>query len=125
MADKDKKNRRDLERIEIPDTNVICKKEDGFKLFKRNPNTSRLENISKCGICLKFKNEINIGDKLKLQMKIEGKDNLEVKGRVKWKTILDGEFYLIGIQFEPFGKGKSLNPISSLEKLRDIQQQNT
>ena len=124
MTEKEKKNRRSLERIEIPETTVICKKEEGFKLFKRNANNSILENISKCGICLKLTNEINIGDKLKLQMKIEGKDNLEVKGRVRWKTILDGETYLIGIQFEPFGKGKSLNPLSSLEKLRDIQQKN-
>ena len=124
MTEKEKKERRALDRIEIPETNVICKKEEGFKLFNRNSKSSMVENISKCGICLKLKSEINIGDKLKLQMKIEGKDNLEVKGRVRWKTIIDGEFYLIGIQFEPFGKGKSLNSVSSLEKLRAIQKQN-
>jgi hypothetical protein len=124
MTDKDKKDRRALERIEIPDTNVICKKEEGFKLFNRYSNTSILENISKCGVCLKLKNGINIGDKLKLQMKIQGKDNLEIRGHVRWKSGKEGEFNKIGIQFEPFGKGKSLNSLSSLEKLRDIQQQN-
>ena len=120
----DKNDRRALERIEIPDTNVICKKEEGFKLFNRYSNTSLLENISKGGICLKLKNGINIGDKLKLQMDILGKDYLEVKGHVRWKSGKEGEFNKIGIQFEPFGKGKSFNPISSLEKLRAIQQQN-
>lgn len=120
----DRKDRRALERFEIPDTSVICKKEEGFKLFNRYSNTSILENISKSGICLKLKNGINIGDKLKLQMNIPGEDNLQVKGHVRWKSSKEGEFNRIGIQFEPFGKGKYFNPLSSLEKLRSIQQQN-
>ncbi len=123
IEEKKDKDRRALRRFEIPDTNVICKKEEGLKLFNRYSNVSILENLSKCGVCLKLKDGINIGDKLKLQMNIPGEDNLEVKGHVRWKSHKEGEFNRIGIQFEPFGKGKYLNPLSSLEKLREIQQQ--
>jgi hypothetical protein len=118
----EKKDRRALERFSIPNTDVICKKEEGFKLFNRFYSISQLENISKCGICLKLKNGINIGDRLKLYIKISG-NNLEVKGHVRWKSQKENDFNKIGIQFEPFGKGKYLNPLSSLEKLREIQQQ--
>ena len=62
-------------------------------------------------------------DKLKLQLNIPGEDNLEVRGHVRWKSQKTGDFSKIGIQFEPFGRGKYLNPLASLEKLREIQQQ--
>ena len=119
----EKQDRRSLQRFEIPGTNVICRKDEGFKLFNRYSNISTLENLSKSGVCLKLKNGINIGDKLKLQLNIPGENKLEVKGHVRWKSLKVGEFNRIGIQFEPFGKGTFLNPLSSLEKLREIQQQ--
>ena len=123
MTEKKDKDRRALNRFEIPGTNVICKKVEGFKLFNRYSNDSTLENLSKSGVCLKLKNGINIGDKLKLQLNIPGEDNLEVRGHVRWKSQKTGDFSKIGIQFEPFGRGKYLNQLTSLEKLREIQQQ--
>ena len=119
----EKKERRALNRFEIPDTNVVCKKNEVLKIFYRYSNISTQENISKCGACLKLKNGINIGDKLKLELNIPGDENLEIRGHVRWKSHQEGEFNKIGIQFEPFGKGKSLNSLSSLEKLREYQQQ--
>ena len=115
--------RRALERFEIPGTVVQCKKVEGFKLFSRYHNESTMENLSKSGICLKLKNGIKIGDKLKLQVNFPDQNSLDVKGRVRWKSNADGEYYKIGIQFEAFGRGKNFNPLSSLDTLREIQQQ--
>lgn len=119
----EKNERRALERFEIPGTNVICKKEEGFKIFNRYQNTSFMDNLSKSGICLKLENGINIGDKLKLELNIPGENSLEIKGHVRWKLKDRGVYNKIGVQFEPFGKGKYLNSISCLDKLREIQQQ--
>jgi Tfp pilus assembly protein PilZ len=120
---KEKNERRALERFEIPGTNVICKKEEGFKLFNRYVNTSTMQNLSKSGICLQLENGINIGDKLKLHLHLPGENSLEIKGHVRWKKNHSGNSNKIGIQFEPFGKGKYLNSLSCLDKLRQIQQQ--
>ncbi len=119
----EQKDRRSLDRFEIPGTNVICKKTEGFKLFPRYSNDSTLENLSKSGVCLKLKNGINIGDMLKLELDIPGESNLQLRGHVRWKSQKLGDFNKIGIQFEPFGRGKKFNPLSSLDKLREIQQQ--
>lgn len=116
------KDRRSLKRFEIPNTSVVCKKEEGFKILNRYSNISIMENLSKSGICIKLKNGINIGDRLKLELKIPGDNRLHIKGRVRWKAHKEGEFNIIGIQFEPFGKGKSFNSLTSLEKLREMQQ---
>ena len=115
--------RRALERFEIPGTVVFCKKAEGFKLFNRYYKESTMENLSKSGICLKLKNGIKIGDKLRLQVNFPDQNSLDVKGRVRWKSNKVGEYNRIGIQFEAFGRGKNFNPLSSLDKLREIQQQ--
>ena len=56
------KDRRALERFEIPGTVVMCQKVEGFKLFNKYHNESTMENLSKSGICLKLKNGIKISD---------------------------------------------------------------
>lgn len=117
------KDRRALERFNIPGSNVICKKVENFKLFARYTNKSSLENLSKSGVCLKLKNGIKVGDLLKLKLKIPGEHSFELKGHVRWKSPKLGEYNKIGIQFEPFGRGKQFNPISCLDKLREFQQQ--
>jgi len=116
-------DRRSLERFEIPGTTVVCKKVVGFNIFNRYSNNSSMENLSKSGICLKLKNGINVGDKLKLQVNFPDEYIMDIKGHVRWKSGKDGGFNQIGIQFEPFGRAKNFNPLSSLDKLREIQQQ--
>jgi len=116
-------DRRSLDRFEIPGTTVTCKKTEGFNIFNRYSNDSTMENLSKSGICLKLKNGIKVGDKLKLQVSFPDEYILDITGHVRWKSPKHGEFNQIGIQFEPFGRGKKFNSLSSLDKLREIQQQ--
>jgi PilZ domain-containing protein len=119
----EQKDRRSLDRFEIPGTNVICKKQEGLNFFNHYSKDSTLENLSKSGVCLKLKNGIKVGDALRLKLNIPGETGFEIKGHVRWKSQKEGVFNKIGIQFEPFGRGKKFNPLTSLDKLREIQQQ--
>ena len=79
-----------------------------------------LKNLSKSGVCLQIKNGINKGDRLTIQLVLPGNDKIELKGQVRWKADTVGQFNEVGIQFEPFGVGRNFNPLTSLEKLRNI-----
>jgi len=115
--------RRALQRLEIPGSLACYKKEKNIPILNRYSELMDLKNLSKSGVCLQIKNGIKKGDRLLLQLVLPGDYKIELKGQVRWKSGTAGDFNEVGIQFEPFGAGRSLNSLSSLEKLRTISNQ--
>lgn len=116
----EKTERRALNRFSVPGSMVLYKKDERMKIFQRFSNLSELKNMSKSGVCMKVKNGIKKGERLQLQLVFPDEDKVEIKGHVRWKLPENDGYNNVGIQFAPFGNGKNLNSVSSLEKLREL-----
>ncbi len=109
------------QRFIIPGATVSYRKERF--IFKKNDfdeEFCKLINISRGGIRFAFRRKLKIGVKLLTQLSIPGEmSSLILRGQVRWVTASSSQTfpYQLGVQFNPYGKGKGQNYPGNLVKI--------
>jgi len=117
------KDKRNTDRIHIPDATVIFRYRNRFNFFERFSRPMKLYNLTKSGLCFRSERRLDPGVALSVDIIIPGEKRLRLIGAVKWiDDRTADETCLIGAQFTAFGKGRNYNSIRSLERLRRLQQ---
>lgn len=117
------KDKRNTDRIQIPDATVVFRQKNGFAFLERFSRPMKLYNLTKSGLCFRSEKRLDPGMALYIDIIIPGEKRLSLIGAVKWiDDRTADETCLIGAQFTAFGKGRNYNSIRSLERLRKLQQ---
>ena len=117
------KDKRNTDRIQIPDAVVIFRQRNRLGLFERFSRPMKLYNLTKSGVCFRSEKRLDPGSSLCVDIIIPGEKKLRMIGDVKWiDDRMADKSCLIGAQFTAFGKGRNYNSIRSLERLRRLQE---
>jgi hypothetical protein len=117
------KDKRNTDRIQIPDATVIFRFRNRFPFLERFSRPMKLHNLTKSGLCFRSERRLDPGVALCVDIIIPGEKRLRLIGAVKWIDDRTADATcLIGAQFTAFGKGRHYNSIRSLERLRKLQQ---
>jgi len=113
--------RRALERIVIPESEVYYKQAESFILLNRGSGPFPLLNLNKSGACFEARQEMEVRKQITLKIKINGEKVLKLKGQVRWCAPASGQEQInVGVQFLPYGKGRIYNSLHTLTRLREI-----
>jgi hypothetical protein len=113
-----KKNRRNLDRIKIPDGSVYYKPDTQMYIFNRYIGPENLIDISKSGAGFKISHDLHKNDYVMLKVILPGEKNLTLQGHIKWvlNDNDDGK-NRVGIQFSPYGYDRKYNSYDKLKQL--------
>jgi len=117
-----KKERRHLERFEIPGAQIMYKQGKGFRLFDRYIGPLPLKDITKNGACIEINQPVDRGTLLDIEINIPGHKKVHVKGHVVWTSYPEEPTHA-GVQFMPYGEGKKYNSFDSRMQLEHLTQQ--
>ena len=117
-----KKERRHLERFEVPGAQVMFKSNKGFRLFERSIGPLPLKDITKNGACITLDQPLGKGTLINIVIRIPGQEKIKVKGHVVWSSYPHDPLQA-GVQFLPYGEGKLYNSFSSRQQLEQLTQQ--
>ncbi len=116
--------RRAINRVSIPGTQIQYRKKNGHYLFKVLSKPVQVSNLSKSGIGFKTGQHFKFGDVVDMRIVFPDGTSLHLKGHIRWNSVDEStDKNNVGIQFFPFGKRSNYNPISALEYLREIPEQ--
>jgi len=116
-------DKRNTERIRIPEAKVIYRQRNRLAILERFSRPMKLYNLTKSGICFRSEKRLHPGSSLCVDIIIPGEKKLRMIGDVKWiDERMADDTCLIGAQFSAFGKGRHYNSIRSLERLRKLQE---
>ena len=116
------KERRHLERFEIPGAQIMFKPGKGFRLFERFTGPLPLKDITKNGACIIIDQPLDKGTLVNIEIRIPGQRKIKIKGHVVWNSYPHDPLQA-GIQFLPYGEGKQYNSFYSRQQLEQLAQQ--
>jgi hypothetical protein len=117
-----KRERRHLERFEVPGAKVLYKQGKGFHLFERYTGPLPLKDITKNGACIAVDGPVEKGTLLKIEVQLPNQQKFRIKGHVVWTSYPKAPSHA-GVQFLPYGQGKKYNSFDSHELLERLTQE--
>jgi c-di-GMP-binding flagellar brake protein YcgR len=119
----DEKDRREIERVEIPNGSVYYKPDAHLNLLNRYAGPEVLIDISKSGAGFIVSHDLNRNENIRVKLMIPGEKDITLQGYVKWITSAETSLgkNRVGIQFLPFGYHGKYNAIDKLKKLGSIE----
>lgn len=113
---------RKCHRFEIPGANLMYRR-IGLIRAKKYINAIRLYNISKGGLAFACADQLPSGKTIIIKLYIPDSDPLELLATVRWQRISrQNDYYSTGLSFNTFGPGSNMNPVSTLNTLRQLDQ---
>ena len=119
-----KKDRRYLDRFEIPGAKVIYKQREGFHGAKAVSAQTPLIDLTYISCRFEVNHTLQPGAIVELQILISGKRKIKVVGYIVWVSdAQSGRPSMAVVQFFPFGTDKRYNSLHSLKQLKKLSAQ--
>jgi hypothetical protein len=122
MRAESKKERRHLERFEVPGAQILFKPGKKFRLFERFTGPLPLKDITKNGARIIIDQPLERGTLINIEIRIPGQGKIKVKGHVVWNSYPNDPLQA-GVQFLPYGEGKQYNSFSIRQQLEHLTEQ--
>jgi hypothetical protein len=116
------KERRHLERFEVPGAQILYKSGKAFNIFERYSGPVPLKDITKNGACILIDQQVERGTLVNIEIRIPGQEKIKVKGHVVWNSYPKDPSYA-GVQFLPYGEGKKYNSFNCRQQLEYLTEQ--
>lgn len=113
---------RKCHRFEIPGA-ILMYRKIGIIRAKKYIHAIRLYNISKGGLAFACADPLPKGKTIIIKISIPDLDPLELLATVRWqRSSSQDDYYSTGLSFNTFGPGSNMNPVNSLNILRQLDQ---
>lgn len=117
-----KVERRECQRFEIPGATVQYKSLWFPISFNGFSQPCPVLNVSKGGLAFECRSKMERGKKLALRLIVPAEDPLELRATVRWCAFSwERTTYVAGVEFAPFGARRGLNPLETLNRLRQLE----
>jgi hypothetical protein len=110
--------RRACARFRVPDALVDWEAEGNAGVFGHG---SRLGDLSRGGLRLLTPAPPDVGDRLRLVLRVADTEPLSVRGTVVRRAPASGQIHEVGIAFAPYGSGAADNALRILEALAALE----
>jgi len=116
-----KKDRRNLERLEIEGAKIALRREKSVNILERYSEPYPVKDITWSSVRFITNRLLQIGEAVEIELIVPGEKKIRVRGHLVWTSTRDNseEHYAV-VQFLPFGNEKPYNPVKYKEMLKRV-----
>jgi hypothetical protein len=116
-----RKDRRNLERLEIEGAKISLRREKSVNILERYSEPYPVKDITWSSVRFITNRLLQTGEAVELELIVPGERKIHVRGHLVWTSTEENshEHYAV-VQFLPFGNEKPYNPLKYKEILKKV-----
>jgi len=116
-----KKDRRNLERLEIEGAKISLRREKSVNLLERYSEPYLVKDITWSSVRFITNRLLQTGETVEIELLVPGEKKIRVRGHLVWTSTQEKsqEHYAV-VQFLPFGNERPYNPIKYKDLLKRV-----